>query len=187
MKRCLTVVLHVLILALVPIAALAQEASIKAASITNSPSHLQINIKLINTFSPEMDEAIRTGIPTSFEYLILLYRHHSFTNDKLLTSVTVTKTIKYNTLKQEYVVTEGSTVNGTSSLVLTSLEEAKKVMNSVKVPFYPMWKLERNESYYVKIKAQSRGVEPPGYVDFILFFMNWMNFETDWVIEKFFY
>ncbi|HQO78955.1 MAG TPA: hypothetical protein PLG17_10650, partial [Thermodesulfobacteriota bacterium] len=73
MKRCLTVVLHVLILALVPIAALAQEASIKAASITNSPSHLQINIKLINTFSPEMDEAIRTGIPTSFEYLILLY------------------------------------------------------------------------------------------------------------------
>lgn len=187
MNRYLTILCYSVLLALVPIASVAQEAGIKTVSITNSPTHLQVTIKLSDTFSPEMDEAIRTGIPTSFEYLLLLYQYHPFANDTLLASLTVTKTIKYNPLKQEYTITAGTTVNGSTSVVVTSFEDAKKVMNAVNVPLYPMWKLERNSSYYVKLKAQSQGVEPPGYIDFILFFRNWMNFETDWVVEKFLY
>ena len=61
-------------------------------------------------------------------------------------------------------------------------------MNNVKVrSFYPMWKLERNRSYYLRIRARSEGIAPPGYLHYILFFMNWMNFDTEWSVEEFYY
>ena len=69
-----------------------------------------------------MEEAIKTGIPTVFDYYIELYQNRGLWKDRLLSALVVTKTIKYDTLKQEYVVTEKSNANGTSSQVMGSLE-----------------------------------------------------------------
>jgi hypothetical protein len=136
-----------------------------------------------------MEEAIKTGIATTFTYHINLYQKRSLWNDKPITAVTFSKTLKYDTLKDEYVVSDTSgKTNGESRLVLASLVEAKKTMNTVQIPsYYPMWKLERNKDYYLKIKAESKGVEPPLYLHYLLFFLKWMNFETDWFVEKFKY
>ncbi len=136
-----------------------------------------------------MDEAIKTGIPTTFNYYVNLYQHRSLWRDKLITAVTLSKTIKYDNLKNEYLITTKNKKNdGASSLVITSLFEAKKVMNNIEIPlFYPTRKLERNKTYYIKIKADSKGVEPPLFLHYFLFFLKWMNFETDWSVEKFRY
>jgi hypothetical protein len=136
-----------------------------------------------------MEEAIRTGIPTTFTYYVNLYQKRPFWNDELITALTVSKTLKYDNLKDEYIVARtGEKSNGGEDLVLASLLEAEKVMNKVLIPsYYPMWKLERNKEYYVRIKATSKGVEPPLYLHYILFFLKWMNFETDWFVGKFRY
>lgn len=177
-----------IVLVSVPAVAWAQETTIRNVLITNSPTHLQIQIQLSNSFNPKMEEAIETGIPVQFEFFISLYQSQTLWNDKLLTSMAVTKTLKYDTLKEEYRISEGSNGNGASIIVCSALKEAKEIMNNAKVPsFFPMWKLERNKSYYVKLRARSQGVEPPGYLQYILFFLNWMNFETEWVVEKFYY
>ena len=156
--------------------------------ITNSPTHLQLQFELYNSFSSKMKEAIRTGIPTAFNFHIELYQSRALWNDQQLTSLVLTKTLKYDTLKQEYVLTEQTNVNGISEQVVASLEESMEFMNSVTIrSLYPMWKLDRNKSYYLKIKARSEGIAPPGYLHYILFFMNWMNFDTGWIVENFYY
>jgi hypothetical protein len=52
---------------------------------------------------------------------------------------------------------------------------------------YPIWKLERNNTDYCKINASAEGVEPPSYVHYFLFFIDWKYFDTDWAIEIFRY
>jgi hypothetical protein len=61
-------------------------------------------------------------------------------------------------------------------------------MNQVEIfSVYPIWKLERNNTYYFKIKAAAEGVKPPPYIHYFLFFLDWKYFDTDWVIENFRY
>ncbi len=166
----------------------AQDTYIRNVFISNSATHIQVQFELNNSFGPKMEEAIKTGIPTTFDYYIELYQNRSLWDDQLLTSLVITRIIKYDTLKQEYIVTEKSNVDGNSVQIVGSLEEAKEFMNNIKVhSFFPMAKLERTKAYYVKIKARSQGVAPPGYIHFIPFFKNWINFNTDWVIETFYY
>ena len=180
---CLT-----LFLLIAPRVGYCQTTYIRNIFITNSPTHLQLQFQLHNSFSPKMKEAIQTGIPTAFSYYIELHQNRALWNDLQLTSLIITKTIKYDTLKQEYVLTEQTDVNGASTQVASSLDEAMEFMNNITIrSFYPMWKLDRNRSYYFKIRARSEGIAPPGYMHYILFFMNWMNFDTEWIIERFYY
>ncbi|MBW1679430.1 MAG: DUF4390 domain-containing protein [Deltaproteobacteria bacterium] len=178
-----------LILLLLPSLLFAKDTVIHNILISNSYTHLHIQLQLANCFNKKMEEATKTGIPITFKYYINLYQHRSLWNDKLLTATTLSKTIKYDNLKKEYTVTtKNSKKNSASSSVLPTLYEAKKIMINVKIlSFYPMCKLERNRTYYFKIKAESKGVEPPRYIHYLLFFFKWMNFETDWFVEKFKY
>jgi len=183
------VIAAILILALFPAPLPAKETVIKNIVISNSYNHLHIEFQLANSFSSKMEEAIKTGIPTTFTFYVNLYQKRPFWNDKLVTAVTIAKTLKYDTLKNEYIVSDTlSKPNGESSSVPSSLFEAKKIMNEVRIPsYYPMWKLERNREYYVRIKAESKGVEPPLFLNYLLFFLKWMHFETDWFVERFKY
>ena len=105
-------------------------------------------------------------------------------------SNTLLKTIKFDNLKNEYtiVTTLKGNENNTSSLVVPTLEEAKKNMRQIEIlSIYPIWKLERNSTYYFEIKAAAEGVKPPAYIHYFLFFLDWKYFETDWAIENFRY
>jgi hypothetical protein len=167
----------------------AESPTIQNIRISNSPSHLNIRFYLANSFSSKIEEAIKNGIPTTFTYSVMLYRH-SFWNDKFLTAITLVKTIKFDNLKNECTILSAikEIENSTSSLVVPTLEEAKKNMNQVEIfSVYPIWKLERNNTYYFKIKAAAEGVKPPPYIHYFLFFLDWKYFDTDWVIENFRY
>ena len=167
----------------------ADDPAVRNIRISNSPSHLTIRFCLANSFNPKIEEAINNGISTTFTYSIMLYQR-SFWNDKLLTAITLLKTIKFDNLKNEYTIVTAikENENGASSLVVPTLQEAKKNMSQVEImSFYPIWKLERNNTYYFKIKAASEGVTPPPYIHYFLFFLDWKYFDTDWVMEYFRY
>jgi len=167
----------------------AESPTIQNIRISNSPSHLTIRFYLANSFSPKIEEAIKNGIPTTFTYSVMIYQR-SFWNDKLLTAITLVKTIKFDNLKNEctIVTTIKENENNTSHVVTPTLEEAKKNMSQVEIlSVYPIWKLERNNTYYFKIKAAAEGVKPPSYIHYFLFFLDWKYFDTDWVIENFRY
>ena len=184
----LTILLNLILLA-IPSYSFANNTVIRNISISNSSTYLHVQFQLSNSFNKKMEEAIKTGIPTTFKYYINLYQQRSLWNDNLLTSFTLSKTIKYDALKKEYLVTEKtSTGNNIRSSDTPTLYEAKKIMNNVEIlSLYPMWKLDRSKNYYIKIRADSKGIAPPHYINYLLFFLNWMNFETDWFVESFTY
>lgn len=167
----------------------AADPSLKNIVISNSYTHLNLQFKLANAFDPKMEEAIATGIATTFHFYINLYQHRTMWNDRLLKSLALERTLKYDTLKKEYVVTlRTGSDNGSTNEVFATLQEAKRFMSTVEIlSFYPLWKLERNNTYSFTIKAESKGVEPPAYLHYLLFFLKWMNFETPLVEEEFTY
>jgi len=167
----------------------AENPTIQNIRISSSPSHLNVRFYLANSFSPKIEEAIKNGIPTTFAYSVMLYQQ-SFWNDKLLTAITIAKTIKFDNLKNECTIVTASkeNENGPSQLVISTLEEAKKNMSQIEIlSVYPIWKLERNNTYYFEIKAAAEGVKPPAYIHYFLFFLDWKYFDTDWVMEYFSY
>ncbi|MBN2467205.1 MAG: DUF4390 domain-containing protein [Deltaproteobacteria bacterium] len=170
-------------------ASFAEDAAIRDISISNSSAHLHLRFRLANTFSPRMEEAINDGIPAVFTFYVELFQERSIRGDNLISSFSFTKTLKYNALKKEYTITEQNNKgNGDIAVELSTLHEAKKQMNSINIPsLYPMWKLDRNKNYYFRIKAESKGIEPPLFLNYLLFFLKWMNFETPWVVERFSY
>jgi len=167
----------------------ADSPTIQNIRISNSPTHLTLRFYLANSFSPKIEEAIKNGISTTFTYSVMLYQR-SFWNDKLLTAITLIKTIKFDNLKNEYTIVTAikEIENSALPLVVPTLEEAKKNMSQVEIlSVYPIWKLERNNTYYFKIKSSSEGVTPPPYIHYFLFFLDWKYFDTDWAIENFRY
>ena len=168
----------------------AADTVIQNIRISNSSTHLNLRFHLANSFSPKMEEAINNGIPTAFTFYVNLYQIRSFWNDKFLAATTLTKTIKYDNLKNEYtiVTTQNNQETSSTSLELPTLIEAKKIMTLVEIlSIYHLWKLERNNTYYFEVKAEAEGVKPPPYIHYLLFFLDGKYFETPWEIEKFRY
>lgn len=167
----------------------AEAPAIQNIRISNSPTHLTLRFCLANSFNPKIEEAINNGIPATFTYFVMLYKD-SFMKDTLLSARTLVKTLTFDNLKNEYtiVTTIKEVENSTSHIAVSTLDEAKKNMSQAEIlSFYPIWKLERNSSYYLKIKAVSEGVKPPAYIHFFLFFLDWNYFDTDWATENFRY
>jgi len=59
----------------------------------------------IDAFREEMKTAIFSGVPTTFSFLIKLYKVRNLWLDKKIADIVTTNTIKYNNLKEEFVVT----------------------------------------------------------------------------------
>ena len=189
MKLCLTFWI-IFVSLFFPFLSRADGPSIQNIRISNSPDHLNLRFHIANSFTPKIEEAISNGIPTTFTYSVILYQNRPWWPDKLLISNTLLKTIKFDNLKNEYTIVTDlkGNENNTSSLVVATLDEAKKNMSQIEIlSIYPIWKLERNNTYYFEIKAAAEGVKPPAYIHYFLFFLDWKYFETDWAIENFRY
>ncbi|MCX8011765.1 MAG: DUF4390 domain-containing protein, partial [Desulfobacterota bacterium] len=100
------------------------------------------------------------------------------------------KTIKYDNLKNEYYLTtyKNNGENNISKITVSTIQEAKKILSELEIPYiYPLWKLERNRTYYFAISSEAYGEKPPPYIRYLLFFIGTKYFETDEKIEKFCY
>ena len=67
-------------------------------------------------------------------------------------------------------------------------ESAKRSMADINgLPLTPMKSLQRNEYYYVQIKAKLEKIRLPLNMEYVFFFVSLWDFETDWYREGFFY
>jgi hypothetical protein len=71
-------------------------------SVANSSSELFISAKLKGGFTPDIEEIIHSGAPTTFTYYIKLMRYRSGWYDSTEYSKTIKRTVKYDVLKKEY-------------------------------------------------------------------------------------
>lgn len=159
--------------------AVGAEAYLTDILVTQSKDDLLIYFKVENCFTQEMNEAIDTGINTTFTFFIKLYEKRDFLWDREISDHEINHTIKYDPLKKTYEVRRSE--KGNRSEIFKSYEKAQEQMAEiVSLKVTPIKKLERDKRYQIRVMAQLDKIELPFYLEYLLFFLSLWDFETEW-------
>ncbi len=90
-------------------------------------------------------------------------------------------TVQYHPIQKVYQVT---LEENPSSVVASSLGEAKKLMSRVKeFKIEPSSPVEAGRPAYFRIKAELDPVRLPLHLEYLFFFVSLWDFETDWYVK----
>ena len=164
----------------------AAEATLSEIIVTNTQEDLLVFFDIEGSFTREMEEAILNGIPATFTIIIRLYRTRMIWFDASISSIKLQHTIKYDSLKNEFLVTRSQ--DPENELVTKDFEEAKRAMTEIRnIEVIPLKKLQPGARYQLRVKAELEKVKLPLYLHYVLFFVSLWDFETDWYTVDFTY
>ena len=166
--------------------AYAQDASLADIIVTNTRDDLLIYMNVEGAFTEKMKTAVLSGVPTTFSFFIELYKERDLWFDFKIAGIKVTRTLKYNNLKKEFVVKQSG--GNTGPIVTQSFEEAQKLMTEIdSLKVVPLSALEKGGHYQIRAKAELSKLTLPFYLHYVLFFVSLWDFETDLYTIDFIY
>ncbi len=163
---------------LYPLSAFCEKAAIKNVKVNGTKGACKVSFNVENCFTEKMEEAIQSGIQTTFTFYVNLYQRRTWWKDRKITSVEFRHSVQYHPIQKTYHVKLGE---NHSSLTVSSLEEAKRLMSKVKemeVQFVSP--LEASVPAYFQIKAELDPVRLPLHLEYLFFFVSLWDFETSW-------
>jgi hypothetical protein len=166
---------------LFPLSAFCQKASIKDVNVKGTNSVWKVSFDVENCFTNKMEEAIQSGIRTTFTFYIRLYQKRSWWRDRKVASVEVHHTVLYDPIQKVYQVKLGEKQ---PPLAVSSLEEVKRLMSKVKeFEIRSSSPLEPRVPAYFGIKAELDPVRLPLHLEYLFVFVSLWDFETHWHLE----
>lgn len=183
---CIFLFSSVLFLAITAPFLYAQDAGFEEVIVTNSSSDVLLYLKVINAFTPEMEDGIKNGIPVTFTFFIELYRNRTAWIDEEIVSISFDHTLTYDNLKEEYRV---ELIEKKGKIIITkSFDEAKALMTQVNgFTVTGLDALFPDEEYILKAKARLAEKTLPLYFHYVIPFWKLWDFETDWYDVEFRY
>ncbi len=164
-----------------PLSGFCQKASIENVQVKRASDAWKLSFDVENCFTEKMEEAIRSGIQTTFTFYVNLYQKRTWWKDRKVASHEFHHTVQYDPIQKIYQVT---LEENPSSPVASSLEEAKKLMSAVReLTIQPSSPVEPGVLTYFRIKAELDPVRLPLHLEYLFFFVSLWDFETDWRIE----
>ena len=147
-------------------------------SIINDNTMLYVNFRLENGFTPEVEGALKSGIPLTFLFDIALEIPGIFV-DTTVVSRRIRRKIKYDTLKGEYMVSFDP--SSPRVIMVNNEGDAAGLISQVNnISLTALNSLERNEVYRLRIRA---GVEKEessiAFTGILNVFSSW-GYWTDW-------
>jgi len=158
----------------------------KDVTLTTSSSHLLLFALLDNNGQQELEEALHSGIPMQFTFLVeLIHIRKSWANEEL-SNLEFVHTLKYDTLKEQYQLQLEEQRN--RSMTFTELAEAMKIMNEINgLKVIELSKLIPDSSYKLRMKASLYEKTLPMNLHYVIPFISLGNVETDWHSIEFTY
>lgn len=161
-----------------------KDARITNMTATNTSDDLLLFFKVEGAFKENLKEAILSGAPTTFSFLIIVSQSNTLMPDKKILQINLTDMIKYNNLKNEFTVKRSWEDN--KPLTTDSFEQAKQWMSEINdLRLIPLSYLQKGVQYKIKAKAELDKVTLPLFLNYLFFFVSLWNFETDWQTIKF--
>jgi len=115
--------------------------------------YLVMNARLVDGFTEKILEAIENGIPMGFTFEIELRKDNTLWVDSLVSSNKVRHRVQFDSLKKIYRFSE-SGKNVKRKIITRKESRYQKLMLTLKdIPIAPIYKLDPNEKYYVRVKA----------------------------------
>jgi hypothetical protein len=139
-----------------------------------------MNARLIDGFTEKIMEAIESGVPMGFTFEIELRKENTAWVDSLISSNLVRHKIQFDSLKKAYRFSEmGKKVR--RKVITRKTSRFKKLMLTLKdIPIVPIYRLEPDEKYYVRVKADLETDRFWFPFNYIFFFVPFSDFETSW-------
>lgn len=167
-------------------AAFAQEARLTNVIVTNTRDDLLLYLSVDGAFTEQIQEAVLSGVPVSFSFFVRLYEVRSLWLDENIADVKVSHTIKYDNLKKEFTIQRSW--EGHKPVVTQSLEEAQRLMTEIdSLKVISLGLIEKGKQYQIRAKAELSKLTLPFYLHYVLFFVSFWDFETDWYTIDFIY
>lgn len=174
-----------LVLLTVSLAAAADKERMDDLAVSLENKEITVSVALVNGFSQEVVHDLQNGIPKDFYFYFLLKKVEAgwFFDEEVLAK-TIRFTVKYDSLKKQFLVTrrDGTLVE---EVLLDSLEEVKGLISKISsVRIAPLSLLKPRRTYYISVKAQMKASELPLYLDYFLFFIPFLELDTPWADSK---
>jgi len=135
----------------------------------------KVHFTLRNAFSPEMVEALKSGIEISFKTVVRVQRNHRNWFDTTVGEITFSRSVRYDALSRVYRLNRGKEVDLLPD-IFTAL--AGMTRYEVVVPLaYPVTPGKRYQAL-VRTRLDRVGLSEP--LRTILFFSSLWDVETEW-------
>ena len=142
--------------------------------------YLVMNARLVDGFTEKILEAIENGVLMGFTFEIELRKDNTLWVDSLVSSNKVRHRVQFDSLKKIYRFSE-SGKNVKRKIITRKESRYQKLMLTLKdIPIAPIYKLDPNEKYYVRVKADLETDRFWFPFNYIFFFVPFNAFETSW-------
>ena len=172
---------------LLPATALAEnQAVIENIKLANTRDDLLTYFDVKKAFTPKINQAVLNGIPTTFSFYVTLYKTQGSWFDKNIADIQIKSTLKYNALKKNFSVLRSW--KDKDAVIVQTFKEAKALMTEIdNLKILPLDQLIKGDKYQLRIKAKLDRVTLPLSLHYVLFFVSFWDFETNWYLINFIY
>jgi hypothetical protein len=155
-------------------------------TVVNNRDSLLLYLSLGEGFEKKIIDTIKSGVETSFTFTITTERIRPAWFNKKVNETGTTNTIKFDSLKNRYMV---SKLHSKDNPVITdNLETAIKEVKKIEgLGLISMDRLAKGTRYRIRVKAELANYSLPYYLDYILFFLSFNDYETKWYSVDFIY
>jgi hypothetical protein len=130
--------------------------------------------------SSHLDDDLRRGLAKDLYYYLVLKQRQRVWLDEEIVTVTIKHSIKYDLLKREYVVIS-RLPSGAIQTIVPDFQSARALVSRVdQVPIVDARRLARGKKYLVSVKAEMKAPQLPLYLDYFLFFIPFLEIDTEW-------
>jgi len=136
-----------------------------------------VHFTLRNAFSPEMVEALKSGIEISFKTVVRVKRHHRNWFDTTIGEITFSRSVRYDVLSRVYRLNRGKEVDLLPD-IFTAL--AGMTRYEIVVPLTSTVIPGKSYQALVRTRLDKVGLSEP--LRSIVFFSSLWDLETDWEI-----
>ncbi|HBG45610.1 MAG TPA: hypothetical protein DDW94_01310 [Deltaproteobacteria bacterium] len=176
MKKLIILVFSIWLL---PLQVMAGTATITDVSVTRPPLKVSFHVK--DAFSKDIEEAVKSGLPTSFNFIVEINRVNRLLPNENTGRWEFRHTVKYDSLRDEYEITLDET--GERPVKIKDFGEVKRLMSSCSGVTIAPAHLKPGQEYELRIKAEMDPVELPFLFNYVFFFLELLDFETDWHVR----
>ena len=171
---------------MMPVSSLAgNRALIRDLIVMNSARDLLLYFTVGKAFTPEMEEAVRNGIPVCFSYYVDLIQEKKGWPDREIVTLSFDRSLLYDSLKEEYRV---EFMGKNKFFPTETLDEAKKIMVEVHdFKVVSLSELPLEGKYTLRVKALLAKKTLPLNFQYILPFSTLWEFDTGWYSTEFMY
>lgn len=142
--------------------------------------YVVMNARLVDGFTEKIQEAISNGVPMGFTFEIELRKANTVWMDSLVSSNKVRHRVQFDSLKKIYRFSEFGK-NLKRNIITRKKSRYQQLMLNLKdIPIAPIYKLDPNEKYYVRVKADLETDRFWFPFNYIFFFVPFSEFETSW-------